>query len=715
MPVFQRRILATQLKGALALGALTTADGVLVALPNDTPSSVYENEKLIQTGRGVLVLVPEGSVGKAEAPELGLFKGRTVLVALRNGETPSAAAEWIRYHELEMDVSGALIFNRARPGSDSFANDLADLLGETEIAVAVIDAETPLGRKGAPDQRDASLAPAVRTNVVTAKNDPWHAPLAELTLYELLRHRFLASAKAVALLDISDHLLSSETNVFETAIARPGEAIPLLGSEIYPWRLRQKCPAPFGDHIAKRRGEPRRLLSWCAAPQMLPKDCIWQPGRPVGAAMATTSAPFVRALGIVYPGAAVDRIVKKSDLTEDPKLVALSQKHGHKPIRLPVPDTIPKRPENGSVTVVSVMKNEGPFVLDWIAHNRAIGVDRFLVYTNDCDDGTDRMLDLLVQAGVTRRDNPFRETGQNPQYAAFSAAERENDVTGADWILTLDVDEYINIHAGDGYLRDLFNAVPDAHVISMPWRLFGNADQDAYQDRPVTELFTKAAPNYMPRPYQAWAFKTVYRNAGLFKRLGVHRPKGVQGRLQDSIRWVAGSGQTLAPEVWRRAWRVSVANWGYDLVTLNHYAVRSAESFLVKRDRGRVNHVHQEQDEAYWFRMNHNVEEDKSIQRLAPKAEAEKAALLALPGVAEAHKSAVAWHKTKIETLKARADMSAFYEQITSSRMQALSRLGPHFGMSVFMQGPHVVPDDVIERLPGSKLFFTLERAVPTK
>ena len=29
--------------------------------------------------------------------------------------------------------------------------------------------------------------------------------------------------------------------------------------------------------------------------------------------------------------------------------------------------------------------------------------------------------------------------------------------------------------------------------------------------------------------------------------------------------------------------------YGYDLVQLNHYAVRSAESFLVKRDRGRVN------------------------------------------------------------------------------------------------------------------------------
>ncbi|MEP6318790.1 MAG: glycosyltransferase family 2 protein, partial [Paracoccaceae bacterium] len=381
----------------------------------------------------------------------------------------------------------------------------------------------------------------------------------------------------------------------------------------------------------------------------------------------------------------------------------------------PVSASISARPQNGSVAIVSVMKNEGPFVLDWIAHNRAIGVDRFLIYTNDCADGTDHLLDLLENEGVVRRDNPFRSTEQTPQYAAFSAAEREDVVTSADWLLTLDVDEYINIHAGEGRLSDLFDAVPEAHVISMPWRLFGNSDKHVFQDVPVTEQFTKTAPEFMPRPYQAWAFKSLYRNAGLFKRLGVHRPKGVQGRMQDSISWVTGSGKVFPPEVWRSAWRVGTANWGYDLVTLNHYAVRSADSFMIKRDRGRVNHVHELQDEAYWFRMNHNFEEDTSILRLAPLVAEQKARLRALPGVAKAHASAVDWHERRVAELKALPEMRAFYENITSPRMEKLSRLGPHFGMTVFMEGPHVVPDKVIDRVPGSKFHFTLNRPKPTK
>ena len=56
------------------------------------------------------------------------------------------------------------------------------------------------------------------------------------------------------------------------------------------------------------------------------------------------------------------------------------------------------------------MKNEGPFILEWIAYHLAIGVDDFLIYTNDCTDGTDEFLDILQDRGlVQHRINPFRQ------------------------------------------------------------------------------------------------------------------------------------------------------------------------------------------------------------------------------------------------------------------------------------------------------------------
>ena len=120
------------------------------------------------------------------------------------------------------------------------------------------------------------------------------------------------------------------------------------------------------------------------------------------------------------------------------------------------------------------VRNEAAFLLEWLAHHRAVGFDHFLVFSNDCQDGTDAMLDLLQARGlVQRRDNPFREVDSKPQSAALQAAQSEEMVQKADWIISMDVDEFLNIHAGAGRLSDLYAAVPGASVISITWRLFG--------------------------------------------------------------------------------------------------------------------------------------------------------------------------------------------------------------------------------------------------
>ena len=118
--------------------------------------------------------------------------------------------------------------------------------------------------------------------------------------------------------------------------------------------------------------------------------------------------------------------------------------------------------------------------------------------------------------------------------------------------------------------------------------------------------------------------------------------------------------------MFRNGWRSTINTYGYDLVQLNHYAVRSAESFLVKRDRGRVNHVDRDQGTAYWFRMNNNAEEERSIQRMIPALEAEMAQLLADPDIAAAHEHSCRKHREKIEELKTRDDMIALFSELTS-------------------------------------------------
>ncbi len=356
------------------------------------------------------------------------------------------------------------------------------------------------------------------------------------------------------------------------------------------------------------------------------------------------------------------------------------------------------------------MKNEGPFILEWLAWHRAIGVDDVLVYTNDCTDGTDALLDVLASRGlVTHRANPFRGTGLKPQHAALRAAETEAVVRGAGWIVAMDVDEFITVHTGAGRLADLHAAVPDATMVALTWRLFGSADVHAYADRFVTEQFTRCAPEATRKPHQAWGIKTLFRNDGSFAKLGVHRPKGLAPERAGAVAWVNGSGAPMPQEMLRTGWRSTAATVGYGLVSLNHYAVRSAESFLVKRDRGRVNHVDRDQGLAYWFRMNLNAAEDARMAARRPMLDEAHAALIADPAIAAAHAACVAAHRARIAELRAEAAPAAFYAEITAPRMERLCRMQHHFGGAVFLAGPGAIPSGVgLDPVPED-WFFTLD------
>ncbi len=714
MPVLTRHIRSSTPGGIAVLGAVTQTDAIVAHLGAGQKVAAVraafgpELRHLDGTRHTLRATLDASADVTAEPTENTHFEGRNVLVAFRNGETVEALSDWLQYHAAEQGADAALIFDRSSPGETGFADTL-----RTDLPVVVVTGDTPLGKPDGPDLRHPDTAPANPKRGMPPSN-AWYAPLIEHGIYDHLRLRFLARARAVAFVQVSDLILpgSDGLNVFDRATSTPAKFLPVKGVEAYPWRLRQGQPAPHSDHIACRRTERRGLISWALAPGREDNPrAFWRPGQPFGIDPADgLPAPFVRAMGVSYPGIPVNNLVRKSDLREQTALVDLmTRAFKADPILLPAPATIPPRPSNGRTTLVTAMKNEGPFILDWVAHNRAIGVNDILVYTNDCDDGTVDLLDALAEAGVTRRDNPYRKTGKVPQYAAFRAAEDEPLVQDADWLLTLDVDEYLNIHAGDGGLTDLIEANPEAHVISIPWRLFGNSDRHHFEDAPVTERFTLCAPEYAPRPLQAWAFKTIYRNAGLFRRLGVHRPKGLVKGVRDTLVWVDANGRWLPPPIWDRAWRMSKAQCGYANAAVNHYAVRSAESFLVKRDRGKVNRTRRAQGLAYWFRMNHNAEEDLSIQRLAPKSAKEKAALLTLPGVAEAHARAVSWHKSRIAELKADPDHAAIYDQITSPRMERLSRMATYFGANVHLVGPQVIPDEIAARDPSEPFFWSVK------
>ncbi len=669
---------------------------------------------------GPLKMVFEDTAVKIDPnlAELDLFAGKNCFVSVRSGESAEVVLSWLDYHIQHHDLQGAVILDRAEPGTDKgfmrrLRKGLNKLSGPCEVVL--LNAETPLGDPKLPPEAHPFNAPDApgKDRMDIPDPDAWASPISQVMIYELIRNRFLGTARAVANIDVYDLMIEGhDTSLFDAAVAADTGLIPLGGRHVYPWRTRKNRPAEFGDHICVQFDVKKLKARWCIAPDVASDAAIWRLIR-VGNVNANVDDArlFYRFMSLRHPTPSVSKIVPKSSLVEHKPLIELAQKRfGEKPVRMPV---IKADLDNGRgrACIMTCMKNEGPFILEWVAYHKAIGFDDFIVYTNDCTDGTDTLLDKLQERGILQhRDNPYRDVDMKPQHAAMHAVDDEEIVQKASWVVNMDVDEFVNIKCGDGTLDALFAAVPEANMFAMTWRLFGNGDVEEYKDELLVKQLTRCAPEFANKPHQAWGFKTLYQNNGFFKKMGVHRPKGLNPQLWEQIHWVNGSGVKLPKEIYRNAWRSTTQTYGYDLVQLNHYAVRSAESFLVKRDRGRVNHVDRDQGLAYWFRMNNNAEEETSIQRMIPKLQVELDKLMADEEIAAIHHEAVRRHRAKIDELRATEKYTAFYADLIGPRLRKLSRLHSHFGSNVFLSGPDVIPDEVVDQDPASDFFFTVEK-----
>lgn len=671
----------------------------------------------------IRIATAEGSVEVAPAaPEWELFANRNVMLAFRIAEPAVTVAEWVAYHASHHGMTGALIVNRAPEGHEEFARALHRALAHVaqDVTVVLVESPIPLGKPDEGPETHLFLAPDApgKDRMTPPEPDPWSSPLGEGLIHEALKWRFLAQARAVATLDVTDLLqprAEGQPSAFDLVRQARTGVVMLVGRRIYPWRVRAGRPQHFGDHICRQFDARRGIARWIVAPDIVGLGQTWRAfriayTRPEG----TLAVPFWRAMAVKIPDASASALAPKTSLVEDPALLALATEvFGHRPVRPPVsrPRAAPApATAAGRTCIVTTMKNEGPFILEWIAYHRAIGVEDFLVYTNDCTDGTDRLLDVLQDRGIVQhRENPFRLTDLKPQHAALQAAESEPVIQNAGWAICMDVDEFINIKIGDGRLPTLYAAMGEANMISLTWRLFGNADVAGYEDRFILDQFDRCAPEIARKPHQAWGFKTLFRNIEIYKKLGVHRPKGLRPDLWDQVRWLNGSGKPLPREMFRNGWRSTLETYGYDWVQLNHYAVRSAESFLVKRDRGRVNHVDRSQGLSYWFRMNHNAERETSIQRMIPALRAEYDRLLADPDIRAVHDQTVAAHRAKIAELRAQEAQERFYADLTGPRFRALSRMLHLFGSSVFNAGPGVIPEDFHRHSYPEGYLFTVD------
>jgi hypothetical protein len=304
-----------------------------------------------------------------------------------------------------------------------------------------------------------------------------------------------------------------------------------------------------------------------------------------------------------------------------------------------------------NVTLVATMRDEGPYLLEWVAYHRLIGFTDIVVCSNDCVDGSPALLDALQGRGLLRHIPCNPGPDNKPQLFAYRQAEAVLSKTWPDVLMVLDGDEFLNVHVGHGTVAELLAAVPQATAMMINWRIFGSAGHESWSADPVLRRYRRAAA----RDHGVnRSFKTLFRHPENYHcPLLPHGPGYARPEALPRLRVVDGAGLPL-PERYARSEEFLQTEPGavtWQLAQVNHYNTRSWQDYLVKHRRGGGLGPERWDRDSNWEAFNRNEEIDLSIGRYAAATEQAVAELLADPLIRNCHGRCLHLYRSHVEAL----------------------------------------------------------------
>jgi hypothetical protein len=219
------------------------------------------------------------------------------------------------------------------------------------------------------------------------------------------------------------------------------------------------------------------------------------------------------------------------------------------------------------IGICAIFKDEAPYLLEWIAFHKMIGVDLFVLYDNGSSDGGAELIRQSSFArNVTILDWPDRP-GQLSAYRHFHATYAD----AFTWVAFIDIDEFI-VPLGAGSIRTvLLKAYEPYADILLNWQIFGPSGHVAQPGGLVIENFTRRFPEDAEANRHV---KSLVRTKDLLR-------VGSTPHIFDCARSTCNArGET----VMSHAMQPAVC---CDVMVINHYFTKSAEEWAFKRGRGR--------------------------------------------------------------------------------------------------------------------------------
>jgi hypothetical protein len=242
------------------------------------------------------------------------------------------------------------------------------------------------------------------------------------------------------------------------------------------------------------------------------------------------------------------------------------------------------------IGVCAIFRDEAPYLLEWIAFHRMVGVDLLVLYDNGSTDGGPELIRGSSFARNVRLIEWSDRPGQVSAYRHFHA----NYAREFTWVAFIDLDEFIMPVAGSS-IRDILirKAYEPYADILLNWLIFGPSGHDRRPGGLVIEDFTWRIPD---RADANRHVKSLVRTKDL---VGI----GSTPHIFDCARPTCNA---LGETVMSYAMQPTAC---HEVLVINHYFTKSVEEWEFKRRRGRGDSL-----DPYGDRVFSDVQQQATVQ-----------------------------------------------------------------------------------------------------
>lgn len=270
------------------------------------------------------------------------------------------------------------------------------------------------------------------------------------------------------------------------------------------------------------------------------------------------------------------------------------------------------------VAIISQFRDEARYLKEWIEFHLLVGVDKFYLTNHLSQDNYLEILQPYINSGVVKITDLLIETNNGENSFAneeilvtHSMVIANNNINeaDADWIIHLNVDEFLYPTNNDN-LKDALNKyASNIGQVGVNWRLMGNSNYTLGEDELIVDKLTKSSFKDNGINFDPQRHTKCFMRKEAFVRLpsvhfGIIKPDYLH---TDSV----GNPDNIIPDKYATNFQT------LDNIAINHYIFRdlvyTEKKMAMYKLWGRTY-----SDEAAYKSM-YNDEDNFEIQRFLPQ------------------------------------------------------------------------------------------------